>query len=345
MLRRPTVPSNGAVMRMRCRRACASATWASATCRLAWLSSSTRCATKFSATSSWLRLKLARAIESWAWAWLSSARCSTSSSCTSNWPRRTRAPSAKAICATRPLTSGRSVTLWRERSVPTAWASSWMRKALTRVTSTPGMPAAPPARPARRSMPGPRLWRWPKPAPPGAGTTRRRRMPAPGRQRPPPHKASCLPWFEASGSGIRRHPGAGANEKAMYQSRAAMAWGSSIALTDRRTPRVSARHARVGGGVGTLVARVARVAFDPVPLDVVHAIVHQRIELLPQVGVLHRLFGGRLPALGLPAVDPLGDAFAHVLAVEVHRHLARPLEGGQALDHGGEFHAVVGVPR
>ena len=54
-------------------------------------------------------------MDTWACAWLSSARCSTSSSCTSNWPLRTRAPSAKAICDTRPATSGRSITLWRDQ--------------------------------------------------------------------------------------------------------------------------------------------------------------------------------------------------------------------------------------
>jgi hypothetical protein len=32
--------------------------------------------------------------------------------------------SRKLICVTRPDTSGRSITLWRERRLPTAWASS-----------------------------------------------------------------------------------------------------------------------------------------------------------------------------------------------------------------------------
>ena len=51
-LRIPTMPSNGARMAMRDHRAQASANWASATCRLAPLSSSTRWATKLCATSS-----------------------------------------------------------------------------------------------------------------------------------------------------------------------------------------------------------------------------------------------------------------------------------------------------
>ena len=106
---------------------------------------------------------LARATDTWACAWLSSAFCSTSSSCTSNWPLRTRAPSANAICTTRPATSGRSITLWRDLSVPTACASSCKLVTATLATSTPGARGAPPG-PAAPTGPAP-----PGPAEPGPG--------------------------------------------------------------------------------------------------------------------------------------------------------------------------------
>ncbi len=101
-------------------------------------------------------------------------------------------------------------------------------------------------------------------------------------------------------------------------------------------------HALVGEHVGALVARIARVALDPPPFDDVATLRHQLVELLPELHVLYRLLGRGAPALGFPAADPLGDAHAHVLAVEIKNDLAWPLEGGQALDHGREFHAVVG---
>ena len=118
------MPSNGATMRRRAAVARASASLACDTCRFAALSSTDRWLMKPCATSSWLRLWLAWAIDSSAWACCSCARGSWSSSCTSSWPRRTRSPSRKLSCVTRPLTSGRSTTLCRERRLPTAWASS-----------------------------------------------------------------------------------------------------------------------------------------------------------------------------------------------------------------------------
>ena len=151
---------------MRDQRAQASATWASATCRLAPLSSSTRWATKLCATSSWLRLRLAWAIDTWACACLISACCKMSSSCTSTWPLRTRRAVGKADARfTRPATSGRNITLWRERKVPTDCASSCRRARSALTTSTP----------AARG----------RPAPPGAGAASRRAGTRRARSSPP----------------------------------------------------------------------------------------------------------------------------------------------------------------
>src|SRR5574343_1576709 len=85
-------------------------------------------------------------------------------------------------------------------------------------------------------------------------------------------------------------------------------------------------HALVSQCIGPLVARGTGVALDPVPFDAVSRRGHQTVQLLPEVHVLDRLFVSRAPALGLPAVDPLGDALAHVLAVQVAGHGAGPLE-------------------
>ena len=56
-------------------------------------------------------------------------------------------------------------------------------------------------------------------------------------------------------------------------------------------------------------------ATDVVPRD-------ERLELAPQVGVLHRLLVRGLPAVALPAVDPGLDAVLHVLRVGVEVDVA-----------------------
>ena len=145
MLRMPTTPLKGATMRMRSKRAHDKLTCASETCKLAALSSKTLWATKFCDTKSWLRLWLALAIESCASDCCTSARCKVSSSCTSTWPTFTRAPSPNPNDKIRPATSGRIITFWRERKVPTASASSRNNIFLTLTNSTPtALPPAPP---------------------------------------------------------------------------------------------------------------------------------------------------------------------------------------------------------
>src|SRR5438067_12031467 len=64
--------------------------------------------------------------------------------------------------------------------------------------------------------------------------------------------------------------------------------------------------AAVGERVGALVARIARMAAHPAPLDVMQ--IAQRVQPPPELGILHRLLVGCLPAALLPAVDPLRDA-------------------------------------
>jgi len=103
-----------------------------------------------------------------------------------------------------------------------------------------------------------------------------------------------------------------------------------------------ALHPQVGQGICTLVARVACVALDPLPVNPVTGTVDQGIHALPQVYVFHWLLAGSFPTLGFPAGQPLGHALEHVLAVHMQGHLAGAFEGSQGLDHRHHFHAVVG---
>src|SRR5690606_758056 len=79
----------------------------------------------------------------------------------------------------------------------------------------------------------------------------------------------------------------------------------------RRGPRLLGRGAR--DRVHALVVRVAIVALDPAPLDLVA--LAGRVQALPQVAVLDRVAAGGLPAAAHPAGHPLGDALAHVLRI------------------------------
>src|SRR6478609_12134528 len=91
--------------------------------------------------------------------------------------------------------------------------------------------------------------------------------------------------------------------------------------------------AEVGEGVGAFVAGIAVMAFHPTPFDAVPP--RGVVESAPQVAVLDRLLDRGRPAAFLPVVDPLGDAFADVLAVGEQLDPARSLQGGERLDHGG----------
>src|SRR5882724_5564767 len=95
--------------------------------------------------------------------------------------------------------------------------------------------------------------------------------------------------------------------------------------------------------VGALVLVMAGVALDPVPAHLVR--LQRRIEPLPQLGVLDRLLVRGAPAVFLPAMDPAGDALAHILAVGIEIDLARLFQRLQRRDRGHQFHAVVGGMR
>src|SRR5690349_6154765 len=60
-------------------------------------------------------------------------------------------------------------------------------------------------------------------------------------------------------------------------------------------------HAETRQLVCALVLGMARVAFHPMPFDVVP--LARRVEPLPELGILDRLLVRRLPAVSLPAVN------------------------------------------
>ena len=101
-------------------------------------------------------------------------------------------------------------------------------------------------------------------------------------------------------------------------------------------------NAFVGQLISSLIAGVTCVPFDPAPGDLMSAGLHQHVHFLPKVSVLDGLFGRRAPATRFPAMNPLGNALAHIFTVQVQIDLARPFERLQCLNHRHHFHAVIG---
>ena len=175
----------------------------------------------------------------------------------------------------RPLTSGRSITPWRERNVPTAWASSSMRRRWTLPTSTDRPAPPPPHRPPPAALPAPGCRRSRGTAGHArrtgacSATTTRRRPARRGR----PRRRPC----ESSSSSSRR-----------------LLSGNVSPARDHRAASgqvVCTRDATIGQRVGALVARVAGMALHPAPVHLVRR--RERVQALPQVDVLHRLAGRR----------------------------------------------------
>src|SRR6185437_5142859 len=89
-------------------------------------------------------------------------------------------------------------------------------------------------------------------------------------------------------------------------------------------------HSPVRERIRPLVPIMPGMALHPHPPDLVRA--DHLVELPPEVGILHRLFRGGLPAARLPAVDPFGDALLHVLRIRVEHHRARTPKRPERLD-------------
>jgi hypothetical protein len=97
--------------------------------------------------------------------------------------------------------------------------------------------------------------------------------------------------------------------------------------------------AGAGQCVHTFVIRVAGVSLDPAPFKPVTD--SQRIEAAPQILIFHRLFDGSFPAAALPTMDPLTDAFLHILRIGIDTRADQLRERLQRLDHREQLHSVV----
>src|SRR5262245_18089794 len=95
--------------------------------------------------------------------------------------------------------------------------------------------------------------------------------------------------------------------------------------------------------VSALIERVTSMAAHPMPAHLVRR--HGGIELLPEIDVLDRLLVGGAPAVALPAMNPLHDAVAQILAIGMEIDQAGPLQGLQGPNRSQEFHALVGGVR
>src|SRR5688500_7563542 len=76
-------------------------------------------------------------------------------------------------------------------------------------------------------------------------------------------------------------------------------------LAGRDSARGELVDAAVRERIDALVAGVARVALHPMPFEDV--VLHERVERLPQILILHRLAVGGLPAARFPVRHPLED--------------------------------------
>src|SRR4051794_23959378 len=85
------------------------------------------------------------------------------------------------------------------------------------------------------------------------------------------------------------------------------------------------------------------MAAHPVPIQAV--VSKRRVQPLPEIDVLDRLFVGCAPAVLLPTTDPQCNAVAQILTVSVDVDPARPLERFERRDGSHQFHAVVGAVR
>lgn len=84
---------------------------------------------------------------------------------------------------------------------------------------------------------------------------------------------------------------------------------------------------------------MAAVPFDPDPFDVVPR--SGLDQVMPKVGVANRLLRGIFPAVTLPTVDPLGDAFEDIFAVSVQFDLTWLDQNTQRLNRCPQFHPVI----
>src|SRR5690606_10005160 len=91
--------------------------------------------------------------------------------------------------------------------------------------------------------------------------------------------------------------------------------------------------------IRALVLDVPRMTADPVPAHVM--MLSERIELHPQVLILHGLLVRGAPAALDPLRQPLGDALLQIRRIRIELHAARLLQRLERPNRGRHLHAVV----
>src|SRR6185295_12641411 len=95
--------------------------------------------------------------------------------------------------------------------------------------------------------------------------------------------------------------------------------------------------------VGAIVVLMVGMTLGPSPVDMVPRDLF--VQLFPEVLILDRLLRAGLPAVLLPAMDPLGDPVLDVLRIGDYFRLTGLPHGLQTLDDCCQFHTVVGGMR
>ena len=115
-----------------------------------------------------------------------------------------------------------------------------------------------------------------------------------------------------------------------------------VAVT-RARPAVAGVRAREL--VDEFVARVARVTLHPFEFDGTGTPRDLLVDRLDDLLVLDRLLLRVLPAVALPAFDPLRRAVDRVLRIRFDDELLRPWMRAQRLQHGAQFANLIGAVR
>src|SRR5690606_6964202 len=82
------------------------------------------------------------------------------------------------------------------------------------------------------------------------------------------------------------------------------------------------------------------VAFYPTPFHCVTLV--ELVQSLPEISIFYRLFAGGAPAISLPASEPFGDPFTHVLRIGGDHNLAGFFQCCEPLNCGQKLHSIIG---
>ena len=89
---------------------------------------------------------------------------------------------------------------------------------------------------------------------------------------------------------------------------------------------------RARKGIGAVIFGVSGMSGHPFPKDFVARC--SGVELLPEIGVLHRFLVGRFPSVCLPAWQPQGDSIQDVARIGVQRDVGGLSQRFESADGG-----------